>query len=105
MHEFGHVLGLLEEMSNPNARIKWNTNAIYKDLQGPPNFWSKAQVQETLLNKCGVTDCPNYRAFDPNSIMMMSVPSSWTLDGMTVGINMDLSASDKAFVAQLYPKH
>jgi hypothetical protein len=104
LHEFGHVLGLVEEMSNPNARIKWNTDALYKDLQGPPNFWAKAQVQATLLNKCAAKDCPNYRAFDPKSIMMFGISPSWTLDAMAVEINMDLSESDKAFVAQLYPK-
>ena len=41
---------------------------------------------------------------DPLSIMMYPIPRSWTLDGTSAGLNSELSAKDKAFIAENYPK-
>lgn len=45
LHEFGHVLGLIEEHQNPRADIHWNKEEIFKIFQGPPNFWSREQIE------------------------------------------------------------
>jgi hypothetical protein len=103
LHEFGHVLGLIEEMNNPNSDIKWNSDAVNKDLAGPPNHWSKDQIDSIILKRHDRKDYPNYRRFDPKSIMMAQVPAFWTVNRVTVGVNSELSESDKAFARQLYP--
>ena len=103
LHEFGHVLGLIEEMNNPNNTIHWNVGTVYRDMQGQHN-WTRAQVDYTILKKCQPEDCPNYRQFDQKSIMIFPIPAAWTLDGFNVGSNAELSESDTQFVQQLYPK-
>jgi hypothetical protein len=41
---------------------------------------------------------------DPTSIMMYPIPEGFTTDGLVVGFNRVLSAMDKSFIAQQYPK-
>lgn len=102
LHEFGHVLGLIEEHQNPNATINWNRAAILKSLQGPPNFWSRAQVEEKVFRQVPREQVGDYRPFDPKSIMTFAFPPEQT-GGVALGLATDLSESDKALVRQLYP--
>ena len=102
LHEFGHVLGLIEEHQNPNAKIKWNRAAILKSLQGPPNFWSRDQIEEKVFKQVPREQLGDYRDFDPKSIMTFAFPPEQT-GGVALGLATDLSESDKALVRQLYP--
>jgi serralysin len=104
LHEFGHVLGLVEEMRNPNAVIPWNKNAVYSQMSGPPKNWSRDQIDRMFFVKSSSSELPQYRAFDPTSVMMTPVPSAWTNGKLEVGRNAELSSSDKAFIATLYPR-
>ena len=45
LHEFGHVLGMQHEHGNPESTIKWNKQAVYDDMGGPPNNWPRKQVE------------------------------------------------------------
>jgi len=45
----------------------------------------------------------NFTALDKNSIMMYPIPAKWTTNGFTVGLNNNLSETDKAFIRQQYP--
>jgi Astacin (Peptidase family M12A) len=103
LHEFGHVLGLIEEHLNPSAEIRWNRELIVKALSGPPNFWSGAQIDANVFRKFEAKALPPYRPFDPKSIMNMSFDPSWT-GGLALGQGDELSDSDKALVARLYPR-
>jgi hypothetical protein len=101
LHEFGHVLGLIHESNNPNAKLAWNKPAVYRDLGGPPNLWSKEQIDTVVfMTEKRIT----YRPFDSTSIMSYNYPASWFLDGRAIEGGKVLSKSDKAFVEQLYPR-
>jgi hypothetical protein len=100
-HEFGHVLGLIHENSNPNADIPWDKEQVYKDLAGPPSYWQKEAVDINIFRKDNVTD---YRPFDPKSIMMYAFSSKWFTDGRKAEVNKVLSESDKKLAGKLYPR-
>ena len=103
LHEFGHVLGLVEEHQNPKANIKWNRELIFRELSGPPNFWSKQDIERNVFKQVPADQLPAYRDFDPKSIMTMTFLPAWT-GGVALGDSDRLSESDKAFVAKLYPR-
>jgi len=103
LHEFGHVLGLIEEHQNPHANIPWNRELIIRDLSGPPNNWDRQTIEANVFQKIPADQLPPYRDFDPKSIMNMVFPSTWT-GGVVIGGGEELSESDKSLVAKLYPK-
>jgi len=104
-HEFGHAIGLAHEHQNPAGGMAWNESAVIRDLSGPPNNWTEAQIRHNVLNKYRV-DQVNGTAFDPDSIMLYFFPGSWVQSGVGTHANEVLSAMDKAFVAsaRAYPK-
>jgi serralysin len=104
LHEFGHLLGLLDEIQNPNAKIPWRpeiraNSAIYVYISQvekcPAPLNRPVTYQESL---------PHYRPFDPTSIMMALVGKEYLTEDVSYGGASELSSSDKEFVAQLYPK-
>jgi len=103
LHEFGHALGLIHEHQNPSGGgIKWNIDAVIKDLSGPPNNWDLATIRENMFKKYEpgallMTDV------DPTSIMMYPLPLSWTQDGTSAQLNSSLSDLDKELIQQAYP--
>ncbi|HEY1067806.1 MAG TPA: M43 family zinc metalloprotease, partial [Pirellulales bacterium] len=50
LHEFGHALGLIHEHQNPCSQIKWNRDAVIKDLSSPPANWSRDKIQKNVLD-------------------------------------------------------
>jgi hypothetical protein len=104
LHEFGHVLGLVEEHLNPNADLAWDKDAVYAALYAPPNRWSKEQVDANLFRKPELRGFPDYREFDPDSVMNMDLAASFFTAKVEIRRGAALSKSDKEFVAQLYPR-
>ncbi|WP_130285362.1 matrixin family metalloprotease [Aquimarina brevivitae] len=102
IHEFGHALGLIHEHQNPVAGINWDREAVYAYYAGPPNYWSRAQVDNNLFRRYEASTS-NYSAYDPASIMHYPIPAEHTLDGFSVGTNTNLSDTDKSFIATVYP--
>jgi hypothetical protein len=101
LHEFGHVLGLFHEHTNPNKSPDFDWDNIYKDLSGPPNSWDKATIEANISKNDGLIP---YRDFDPQSIMAFPMPKTWFKDlGFEIGLNRSLSESDRRFIAELYP--
>jgi hypothetical protein len=101
-HEFGHAIGLIHEHSTPAAGIRWNVPVVLAALGGAPNFWSREQVAHNVFAVYG-EDQSQYTQFDEKSVMLYAFPSSWTLDGMTFPHNVQLSATDRAFIQTVYP--
>lgn len=103
LHEFGHALGLIHEHQSPNKPIRWNRDAVVADLSGPPNNWDLDTIDNNMFKKyekLAVESSP----VDPTSIMMYPIPAAWTQDGVSADFNMDLSATDRQFIASAYPK-
>jgi hypothetical protein len=103
LHEFGHALGLVHEHQSPSSGvIKWNPTAVYDECWRL-HHWTTAQVDENILHRYSTNET-QFSTFDPASIMIYPIPKSWTTDGYTVNWNDDLSATDRSYVAVLYPK-
>jgi serralysin len=101
LHEFGHALGLIHEHQNPEGGIKWNREAVLRELSGPPNNWSPEEIAFNVLDKADPADI-SATAMDPKSIMMYPIPAAWTTDGFSAGINTELSEPDKKFIHKEY---
>jgi hypothetical protein len=102
VHEFGHALGCIHEHQSPAGGINWNKPVVYKYYQGPPNNWTKAEVDSNLFAKYA-KNITQFTALDPQSIMMYPIPAAFTTDGFSVGLNKTLSTTDKSFIKQEYP--
>ena len=72
-HEFGHALGAIHEHQNPSGGIKWNLSAVYRTFSGPPNNWTKAEIDFNIVQKYSMTQL-NATKFDIKSIMLYSFP-------------------------------
>ncbi len=103
LKEFGHMLGLINEHQNPNATIPWNKDAVYRDLMGPPNSWTKEQVDKEVFGLYEKADLPDYREFDPQSVMMFELAPAWTDGKLKTQSKTKLSEGDKKLIAKLYP--
>jgi serralysin len=102
LHEFGHALGCVHEHQNPAGGIKWNKNVVYAYYAGPPNCWSKEDVDHNLFEAYD-EDLTIHTQLDSASIMMYPIDRRFTLDGFEVGLNTQLSPVDKEFIGATYP--
>jgi hypothetical protein len=102
LHEFGHALGCIHEHQHPQAGIPWNRDAVYSYYMGPPNNWSKEQVDNNIFQRFG-TEITQFSQYDRESIMHYSIPKELTIGGFEVPWNNQLSATDKNFIRETYP--
>ncbi|MFI0607107.1 MAG: hypothetical protein ACH37Z_04330 [Anaerolineae bacterium] len=102
LHEFGHALGAIHEHQNPLGGIAWNVDAVYKAFSGPPNNWSKADIDFNILQTYSL-DQLNATRFDPNSIMLYGFPAEFIQGGTATHNNNELSAADKRMMRRFYP--
>jgi len=94
LHEFGHVLGLIHENQNPGARLPWNRKMVYSQF-------TRDDADRQIMAPEKVSD---YRPYDADSVMMHAFDASFFTDHRARGGAQQLSDSDKAFIAKLYPK-
>ena len=107
LHEFGHALGLVHEHQSPAAGINWNMPEVYRyhreRLRLP---WSEKKIRDNLMSvfpSTKVTATP----FDPESIMLYTIYSTWTKDGFSTRRSTQLSLTDIQAIGQHYrfPSH
>jgi serralysin len=102
VHEFGHALGMIHEHQHPDNPIKWDKGAVYeyycKRLK-----WTKQEVENNLFAAQSRAET-QLGQYDVHSIMHYPVEPEFTTDKKAVGWNYVLSALDKKFIAQVYPK-
>jgi hypothetical protein len=101
LHEFGHALGMVHEHQSPLGGIRWKKNEVYQYYKRLN--WSPAMVDSNIFVKYSVSQT-KFSAFDPESIMLYPIDSRLTEDGFGVGLNTELSALDRKFVASWYPR-
>lgn len=101
-HEFGHALGCIHEHQNPATDIPWDKEVVYAYYQGPPNFWTREQVDINLFTRYE-EDITQFSEFDPESIMLYPIPNEFTVGDFEVGWNQQLSETDMSFISTVYP--
>ena len=103
IHEAFHMLGMPHEHQHPRNGIPWDKPKVYEYYMGPPNNWSKAQIDHNLFEKYSET-VTQFTEFDRGSIMLYPIPNELTIGDFWVGRNTKPSARDIAFLAEQYPK-
>src|SRR5262249_37045652 len=103
VHEFGHALGCIHEHQSPAAHLNWDKPKVYRLFMGPPNFWTKEQIDHNIFDRYSGTQT-QFTEFDPKSIMLYAFPAELFLDHVGTNSNTTLSDMDKQFIATMYPK-
>ncbi|MBS1914390.1 MAG: hypothetical protein JST22_20545 [Bacteroidetes bacterium] len=103
LHEFGHALGCIHEHQSPTFSRVWNKAAVLKYFQGPPNYWSPADIQQNVLGKYSPQGIKATQ-FDPKSIMLYAFDGALFSDGLgPTNSNTTPSDKDIAMIKSLYP--
>lgn len=103
LHEFGHALGLIHEHQHPLTPMVFDEERIVADVSRPPNNWDEAKIKRNIITPA-LAEEHTSSAYDPDSIMMYAIPRRWLKSGAASRENHDLSPTDKAFIAQHYPR-
>lgn len=101
VHEVFHAFGMPHEHQHPKNGIPWDKPAVYRYYQGPPNNWTKAQVDHNLFEKYSET-VTQFSEFDRLSIMLYPIPNELTLGDWYAPRNTTPSKTDVAFLADQY---
>ncbi|WP_395752941.1 hypothetical protein [Prosthecobacter sp.] len=102
LHEFGHAIGCVHEHQSPSMKLDWNVDAVYEAFSGPPNNWSKAEIDSNILQKYTAKGMSN-TIFDPKSIMLYQFDEALFNSGSGTNENIVLSKLDKQMIGEMYP--
>ena len=90
------------EHQSPTEHLKWDKEAVYKAFSGPPNNWSKADIDHNILQKYSPHGISATR-FDKSSIMLYQFDGSLFTNGKGTPLNYQLSGMDKRMIGEMYP--
>jgi hypothetical protein len=102
LHEFGHAIGCVHEHSVAGVAIPWNKPVVY-EWYAQHQGWDRDKVDYNVFYRYAV-GATNHSAFDPESIMVYPILKEFTLNGFEIPWRTHLSKTDKAWIAQVYPK-
>ena len=103
LHEFGHAIGCIHEHQSPKEKLNWDVAAVYKAFSGPPNNWSKADIDSNILQKYSPKGI-SATIFDKDSIMLYQFDASLFTDHKPTPLNTKLSKKDEGMISRMYPK-
>ena len=102
-HETGHTLGCPHEHMRADLIADIDPQkaiAYYMASQG----WTRDQVIQQVLTPISEGSLWGTGKSDVESIMCYQIPANLTVNGVTIPGGKDIDASDRAFIAQVYPK-
>ncbi|MER6070202.1 M12 family metallopeptidase [Streptomyces sp. NPDC001817] len=106
LHQIGHALGMVHEHQSPYAALHWDYEAVYAELAGPPNFWSRETTYTNVLRELDAGEASG-SVWDPQSVMTFPFGPGLVLEPEQYrgGLSPagDPSPADKEFVLRWYP--
>jgi Astacin (Peptidase family M12A) len=106
LHEIGHAIGFQHEHQSPFSGIVWNEPAVYREFSGPPNKWSKKEIDSNIIEKMPANQVKGSN-WDAKSIMQYEFDKGLILQPVQYqnGIYPPgiLSPDDIRGVRQFYP--
>jgi serralysin len=103
VHECFHMFGMPHEHQHPRNGIPWDKPKVYEYYMGPPNNWSREEVDHNLFRVYSET-ITQFSTFDKASIMLYPIPNEFTVGDWYAPRNTTPSKTDIDFLAEQYPK-
>ncbi|MFF8731608.1 M12 family metallopeptidase [Streptomyces sp. NPDC015171] len=106
LHQIGHALGMVHEHQSPFAGLHWDDEAVYAELGGPPNYWSRETTDTNVLRQLDACEA-GCSVWDPQSVMTLPFGPGLVLEPEQYRGGLRPSGTpspaDKEFVLRWYP--
>lgn len=104
---FGHALGLAHEHSHPDFAKKLDVNTLVELKMVAKPHLNQAEAVEIITKQSFQKVNPKTQGYtplyDPDSVMLYSLSSNQTKDGVQIVGGQVFSAMDKAQLKKMYP--
>lgn len=102
-HEAGHTLGFPHEHMRKALVQRLDREKVIRDYMKTQG-WTRQEVIDQVLTPLEESSLLGTPMAEADSIMCYEISGGLTLDGKPIVGGTDITASDHAFVAQIYPK-
>ncbi|GEM_PF-4117773 len=111
LHELGHVLGLIDQVSHPLIPVTWDSLAITSDFIDGGQ--SEAEAAKFYSGTFGhdakkyantiICDYSNWTKWCASSIMMYKTPARWNKEGIAYKGGSSIDHDDISAITKIYP--